>query len=93
MQALVELQVIPLGAGVSVRNEVKQVVAMLNDYDFIVDTHASGTNIEGELSEILSAIETIHRTLHEQGSARLLSYIKLETRIDKVPTLAAKKLD
>ena len=93
MQALVELQVIPLGAGVSVRNEVKQVVAMLNNYDFIVDTHASGTNIEGDLTQILGAIETIHRTLHEQGSARLLSYIKLETRIDKVPTLAAKKLD
>ncbi len=92
MQALVELQVIPLGAGVSVRKEVTQVVKMLNDYDFIMDTHGSGTNIEGELSEILAAIETIHQTLHEQGSARLLSYIKLETRIDKVPTLAAKKL-
>lgn len=93
MQALVELQVIPLGAGVSVRKEVTQVVKMLDDYDFIIDTHGSGTNIEGELSEILAAIETIHQTLHEQGSVRLLSYIKLETRVDKIPTLAGKKLD
>ncbi len=93
MQALVELQVIPLGAGVSVRKEVSQVVKMLDDYDFIIDTHGSGTNIEGELSEILAAIETIHQTLHEQGSVRLLSYIKLETRVDKIPTLAGKKLD
>lgn len=93
MQALVELQVIPLGAGVSVRREVTQVVKMLDDYDFIIDTHGSGTNIEGELSEILAAIETIHQTLHEQGSVRLLSYIKLETRVDKIPTLAGKKLD
>ncbi len=93
MKAVVELQVIPLGAGVSVRNEVKQVVAMLNSYDFILDTHATGTNIEGELSEILAAIEAIHQTLHDQGVIRLLSYIKLETRTNKIPTLAGKKLD
>ena len=92
MKATVELQVIPLGAGVSVREQVKQVVAILHAYDFILDTHASGTNIEGELSEILSAVEHIHEALHQQGNVRLLSYLKLETRTDKEPTLAGKKL-
>jgi len=92
MQATVELQVIPLGAGISVRDEVKRVVALLNDYDFIMQTHASGTNIEGELNEILAAIESVHATLHEEGSVRLLSYVKIETRTDKLPTLEGKKL-
>jgi uncharacterized protein (TIGR00106 family) len=92
MQATVELQVIPLGRGASVRNEIKQVIDLLNGYSFILETHASGTNIEGELSEIFAAIEKVHKHLHGQGSVRLLSYIKVETRIDKVPTLAGKRL-
>ncbi|TNF96063.1 MAG: MTH1187 family thiamine-binding protein [Gammaproteobacteria bacterium] len=92
MKATAELQVIPLGTGVSVRQEVIAIVEMLKAYDFIIETHASGTNIEGELSEILAAVEQIHETLHQQGSVRLLSYLKLETRTDKTPTLAGKKI-
>ena len=92
MKATAELQVIPLGNGVSVRKEVTRVVELLKAYDFIVETHASGTDIEGELTEILAAVEKIHVTLHREGSVRLVSYLKLETRTDKVPTLAGKRL-
>jgi len=92
MKATAELQVIPIGSGVSVRQEVAQVVALLQKYDLIVETHASGTNIEGELSAILEAVEKIHERLHQEGSIRLLSYLKLETRTDKTPTLMGKKL-
>ena len=92
MKATAELQVIPLGSGVSVREEVKRVVDKLGEYDFIVETHASGTNIEGELAQILAAVESIHQHLHATGSVRLLSYLKLETRTDKEPTLKGKRL-
>ncbi|MFV2059829.1 MAG: MTH1187 family thiamine-binding protein [Gammaproteobacteria bacterium] len=92
MKATAELQVIPIGNGVSVRNEVVSVVEMLKDYNFIIETHASGTNIEGDMNEILTAVENIHTALHEQGAVRLVSYLKLETRTDKTPTLLGKKL-
>lgn len=92
MQATVELQVIPLGSGVSVRKEVARVIEILKVYGFLIETHASGTNIEGELMEILAAVEKIHDTLHREGSIRLVSYLKLETRTDKIPTLAGKRL-
>ena len=92
MKATAELQVIPIGGGVSVRQEVRRVVELLQGYDFIVDTHASGTDIEGELSDILSAVAQIHEILHQEGSMRLISYLKLETRTDKTPTLAGKRL-
>jgi len=92
MKATAELQVIPIGIGVSVRKEVICVVEMLKNYDFIIETHASGTNIEGELSQIFSALENIHTTLHKDGVIRLVSYIKLETRTDKIPTLEGKKI-
>lgn len=92
MQATAELQVIPLGAGVSVRNEVKRVVELLQGRDFLLETHASGTNVQGELHAILAAVEAVHEILHAEGAVRLVSYLKLETRTDKTPTLAGKKL-
>lgn len=92
MKATAELQLIPLGAGVSVRAEVKKVVTKLNSYNFIVETHASGSNIEGELSDILEAVEQLHQYMHDEGVVRILSYLKLETRTDKQPTLAGKRL-
>ena len=67
-------------------------IELLNGHDFLVETHASGTNIEGELTEILAVVEEIHTQLHAAGSVRLLSYLKLETRTDKIPTLAGKQL-
>lgn len=92
MKATAELQVIPIGSGVSVRGEVSRVVELLSEHDFIVEPHASGTDIEGELAEILAAVQKIHETLHQEGSTRLVSNLKLETRTDKAPTLAGKRL-
>jgi uncharacterized protein (TIGR00106 family) len=92
MKATAELQMVPIGQGVSVRQEIELVVEILEEYDFITETHASGTNIEGELQEILAAVAYIHEKLHEQGCVRLVSYLKLETRTDKVPTLEGKRL-
>ncbi len=92
MKATAELQVVPIGSGVSVRKEVSRVADMLKGHEFIVETHASGTNVEGELDEILAAVGEIHEALHREGAVRLLSYLKLETRTDKPPTLAGKRL-
>ena len=92
MKATAELQVVPIGAGVSVRQEISRVVELLQDQDFILETHASGTNIEGELAQILAVVGQIHEALHSEGSVRLISFLKLETRSDKTPTLAGKKL-
>lgn len=92
MHATAEFQIIPLGDGVSVRQQIRRVVELLQDQGFILETHASGTNIEGDSTAILAAVERVHQTLHDEGSVRLVSYIKLETRTDKAPTLAGKQL-
>jgi len=92
MKATAELQVIPLGQWVSVRKEIRRVVDLLQGHDFIIEPHASGTNIEGNLEDILAAVKQIHEVLPAEGSVRLISLLKLETRIDKTPTLAGKRL-
>ena len=92
MKATAEFQLVPIGQGVSVRREIGRVVALLQEHDFIVETHASGTNIEGELDDILDAVRSVHEALHDTGTVRMVSYLKLETRTDKTPTLAGKQL-
>ncbi len=81
---------IPIGAGVSVRDEVKQAHEMLVSSGLKIQLHAYGTNVEGEMHEIFAAIEKIHATLHAGGVVRLTTAIKIGTRTDKEPTLAAK---
>jgi len=92
MKTTAELQVVPVGDGVSVRRQVTRVMEVLRGFDLMIETHASGTNLEGELAEVLAAVTKVHKTLHAEGSVRLLSYLKLETRTDKTPTLAGKRL-
>ena len=92
MKATAELQLIPLGEGVSVRNRIQRVIDILETYDFVLETHASGTDIEGEMSDILAAVEQVHQDLHADGCVRLISYLTLESSTDKLPTLAGKRL-
>ncbi len=49
--------------------------------------------MEGELEEILAAVQRIHETLHAEGVVRLASYVKIATRTDKDPSLAGKLFD
>ncbi|MHC4732731.1 MAG: thiamine-binding protein, partial [Planctomycetota bacterium] len=47
MQALAEIQVIPLGVGVSVRRQVKRAQAIIEESGLLFEAHAYGTNVEG----------------------------------------------
>jgi uncharacterized protein (TIGR00106 family) len=90
MKATAEVQVIPIGAGVSVRKEVQRAHGLLEDSGLHVELHGNGTNLEGELTDILDAIGRVHETLHAEGTTRIASFIKIGTRTDKDPSLAGK---
>lgn len=90
MKATAEIQVIPLGVGVSVREYVKKAHEILATSGLKVQLHAFGTNVEGELDDILAAVKLVHETLHAAGVARIASAVKIGTRTDKEPTLAGK---
>lgn len=90
MKATAEVQVIPIGVGVSVRKEVQRAHGILEDTGLHVELHGNGTNLEGELADILDAIRRVHETLHAEGTARIASFVKIGTRTDKEPSLAGK---
>ncbi|MEJ2380431.1 MAG: MTH1187 family thiamine-binding protein [Gammaproteobacteria bacterium] len=75
MKATAELQVIPIGAGVSVREEIRRVVAVLEDSGLTTQTHASGTDLEGDLERILETVQRVHEALHAEGTARLVTLL------------------
>jgi uncharacterized protein (TIGR00106 family) len=90
MKATAEIQVIPIGAGVSVRPQVKRAHELLGGRGLGIQLHAYGTNVEGELADILDAVRHVHEALHAEGVVRLTTAIKIGTRTDKEPSLAGK---
>ncbi len=90
MKAIAEVQVIPIGSGVSVREEVKRAHGLLEEAGLNAQLHSNGTNLEGELQDIFAAIVRVHEALHAAGTSRLSTHIKIGTRTDKEPTLAGK---
>ncbi len=90
MKATAEIQVIPIGVGVSVRQYVKKAHETLAASGLNVQLHAFGTNVEGDLDDILAAVKRVHEVLHADGVVRVTSSVKIGTRTDKEPSLAAK---
>lgn len=90
MKATAEIQVIPIGSGVSVRNEVKRAHGILKAAGITAELHGNGTNVEGDLEDILDAVRRIHETLHAEGTVRISSFVKIGTRTDKAPSLEGK---
>ena len=90
MKATADIQVIPIGAGVSVRKEVMLAHSVLEDASLEVGLHPNGSNVEGEMREILDAVARVHETLHAEGTVRIATFLKISTRTDKEPTLAGK---
>ncbi|MEJ2217425.1 MAG: MTH1187 family thiamine-binding protein [Gemmatimonadota bacterium] len=90
MKATAEIQVIPIGVGVSVRKQVQRAHAVLEESGLNAQLHANGTNVEGELNDIFTAIRNVHDTLHAEGTPRIATFIKIGTRTDKEPSLQGK---
>ena len=91
MKAIAEIQVVPIGTGVSVRRQVQRAHGLLKEAGLDdVQLHAYGTNVEGELEAILAAVRRVHETLHAEGVTRIMTHLKLGTRTDKPPSLKAK---
>ncbi|MDQ7008076.1 MAG: MTH1187 family thiamine-binding protein [Acidobacteriota bacterium] len=90
MKVLAEIQVIPIGVGVSVREPVRRAHQLLVESGLEVQLHAYGTNVEGELDEVLDAIRRIHEILHAEGVPRLSTAVKIGSRTDKEVSLAGK---
>lgn len=85
-----ELCVVPIGSEVSLSDYVAACQRVLLEAGLSPELHAFGTNVEGDIDELLAVVKRCHERLHDMGAARLQTSIKLATRSDRQQTLQDK---
>jgi uncharacterized protein (TIGR00106 family) len=90
MKILAEVCVIPLNGSISLRKEIAIAHEILRKTGCTVALHGYGTNIEGEYETIMNVIKEIHETLHQSGTPRIHTSLKISSRIDKEQNLDDK---
>ena len=92
MKVIIDLCIIPVGAGVSLSGYVAECERILNKAGLKHQLHANGTNIEGEWDEVFAAVKRCHEVLHAQGVPRIATIAHFGTRSDRAQTMEEKVL-
>jgi uncharacterized protein (TIGR00106 family) len=90
MKVIADLCVVPIGVGVSVSEHVAACERVLKEAGLKINLHAYGTNIEGEWDDVFAAIKRCHEVVHEMGSPRISTTLKVGTRVDREQTMQDK---
>ena len=90
MRVIVDLCVVPVGAGTSLSPYIAACQKILSDAGLKTALHAYGTNIEGPWDEVFAAVRRCHEVVHEMGAPRITTTIKLGTRVDRAQSMEEK---
>ena len=90
MKVIVDFCVIPLGVGLSLSNHIAACHNIFREAELKTKLHAYGTNIEGEWDEVMESIKRCHEVLHDMGTPRISTQLKIGTRTDTQQTLEQK---
>ena len=90
--AILEISVVPIGVeGSSLSPYVADCIRILKQEKVHYELTAMGTNIEGELKDLLRIALKMHQAPFKKGAPRVLTTIKIDDRKDKKGTLTGKK--
>ena len=90
MKVMIDLCIVPMGAGVSVSDEIATLEQLIRKSGLKNQLHPYGTVIEGEWEEVMALVKKCHTFLHEQGTKRIFTSLKIGTRVDKEQTMEDK---
>jgi uncharacterized protein (TIGR00106 family) len=90
MKIIADFCIVPMGVGPSVSRYIREILPVLAASGLEHQTHANGTNIEGEMAEVSAAIEACLVRLTELGVERTFCTMSFSTRTDKVQRMADK---
>lgn len=90
--AMIDISVVPVGtSGPSVSQYVAGAVRILkNEPGIKYELTAMNTIIEGDLDELLSLAQRMHRSAFDAGAKRVVTTIRIDERIDKPLTIEGK---
>eukprot|EP00425_Heterocapsa_triquetra_P043477 CAMPEP_0195079150 /NCGR_PEP_ID=MMETSP0448-20130528/21149_1 /TAXON_ID=66468 /ORGANISM="Heterocapsa triquestra, Strain CCMP 448" /LENGTH=131 /DNA_ID=CAMNT_0040111957 /DNA_START=9 /DNA_END=400 /DNA_ORIENTATION=+ len=94
-QVMIDLCMVPMGKGVSVRKEVAEVERVLRRYEAEGKVkcmlHGYGTNVSGHWDDVMGAVREAHEALHNKMDVvRITSSMRMGTRVDKAQTMTDK---
>lgn len=90
MHVIADFTVVPIGVGVSLSPYIAELERVLAQSGLTYETHANGTNIEGEWEAVFGAVKACHEKLHAMGVPRIHTDVKLGTRSDREQRMGDK---
>lgn len=90
MNVIMDLCLVPIGAGVSLSKYVAACHEIISGSGLKSELHPNGTNIEGEFDAVMAVVKQCHERVHEMGAPRIQTIIKMGTRTDKDQTMSDK---
>lgn len=90
MKVIVDLCIIPIGAGVSLSPYVAACEKVLTAAGLKTVLHANGTNIEGDWDAVFAAIRRCHEEVHQMGAPRVFTTMHFGTRTDRDQSMEDK---
>lgn len=90
MKIIADLCIVPMGVGPSVSTYIRDIRTLIEASGLVHVMHANGTNIEGEMADVTSLVETCCARLTELGVERVFCTMVFSTRTDKPQSMADK---
>eukprot|EP00928_Gymnodinium_smaydae_P059864 TRINITY_DN43324_c0_g1_i1.p3 TRINITY_DN43324_c0_g1~~TRINITY_DN43324_c0_g1_i1.p3 ORF type:complete len:124 (-),score=38.31 TRINITY_DN43324_c0_g1_i1:27-398(-) len=92
---MVDVCIVPMGQGVSVRKEVTEVERLFRQREtegkITCRLHGFGTNISGQWEDVMATLREAHELLHDKmGVVRITSSLRMGTRVDKAQSIDDK---
>jgi uncharacterized protein (TIGR00106 family) len=90
--AILEISVVPIGTkNTSLSAYVADCIRILKKKKVRYELTSMGTNIEGDLKELVEIALKMHETPFKKGASRVVTTLKIDDRRDKRGTLSGKK--
>jgi len=90
--AILAISVVPIGTkDTSLSSYVADCIRILKKGKLHYELTSMGTNIEGDLKDLMKMALKMHETPFKKGARRVLTTLKIDDRRDKKGTLEGKK--
>jgi len=90
--AIMEISVVPIGTKeTTLSSYVADCLRVLKQEKVHYELTAMGTNIEGDLKDLIKIALKMHEVPFKKGAPRVLTTLKIDDRRDKRGTLVGKK--
>ena len=89
--AVMEISIVPIGKGASISSYVADCIRVLKKEKMPFERTAMGTNVEGNLKNLVAAALKMHQVPFKKGAQRVVTTIKIDDRRDKKVTISGKK--